>query len=77
MDQRKSYGYPNGWEVPSRNRQFSNQPGGLAEPEQVMVRDFEPEDPRSDHMRYAADLLREGPSVEDSMDYNESSQPDE
>jgi len=41
-----------------------------------MARDFDVDDPKSDHMRYAADLLREEPSIEEGMDYEQSSQPE-
>jgi hypothetical protein len=44
-------GYPDEWNVPSRNRQYSNQPGGLATPEQVMATEFTPESPQANHMR--------------------------
>lgn len=68
-------GFPNGWEVPSRNRWHSNQPGGLAQPEQPMVRDFTPEHPASDHMRSMADALRQPEPLEPEMDYDDSNQP--
>ena len=67
-------GYPNNFEVRTRNRWHSNQPGGLAQPEQTMVRDFTPEDPMSDHMRFVADELRK-PAQGFDMDYRESNQP--
>jgi hypothetical protein len=70
-------GYPNGWEVRTRNRQYSNQPGGLAQPEQPMVRDFTPNHPQSDHMRGMADALRAPEPMEPSMDYDDSNQPGE
>jgi len=70
-------GYPNGWLVPSRNRQYSNQPGGLAKPEQPMARDFSPEHPTSDHMRTMADALRTPEPLEPEMDYDDSNQPGE
>ncbi len=70
-------GYPNGWLVPSRNRQYSNQPGGLAKPVQEMVRDFTPSDPESDHMRATADALRAPEPLEPEMDYDDCNQPGE
>ncbi len=68
-------GYPDEWEVRQRNRQFSNQPGSLAEPEQAMVRDFEPSDPEASHMRGIANVLRAEAQGYD-MDYRVSNQPD-
>ena len=70
-------GYPDEYKVPTRNRQYSNQPGGLAEPEQVMAREFTPESPESNHMRMQADALRAEPSVEVEMSYETSNQPEE
>ena len=70
-------GYPDRYKVPTRNRQYSNQPGGLAKPEQVMAREFTPESPESSHMRMTADALREEPSIESSMDYESANQPQE
>ena len=69
-------GYPDGWNVPTRNRQYSNQPGGLAKPEQVMVREFTPESGQGEHMRMQAEALRAGPDIEVSMDYEISNQPE-
>ena len=68
-------GYPDQYKVPSRNRQYSNQPGSLSRPEQVMVRDFDPSDPISNHMRMTAEALRSEESIETEMDYTESNQP--
>jgi len=73
-DLRKAYGYPDEYQIPSRNRQYSNQPGHIAEPEQEMARDFSPEDPQSDHMRSVADELRKSAQGYD-MDYLEANQP--
>ena len=70
-------GYPDQYKVPTRNRQYSNQPGGLAKPEQVMIREFTPESPESSHMRMTADVLRAEPSVESDMNYSEANQPEE
>jgi hypothetical protein len=70
-------GYPDEYKVPTRNRQYSNQPGGIATPEQVMAREFTPESPVSNHMRMQADALRAEPSVEIEMDYESSNQPEE
>jgi len=67
-------GYPDNWEVPSRNRFTSNQPGGIAEPEQYMVHDFEPSAPEANHMRGIADELRKTAQGYD-MDYRISNQP--
>lgn len=69
-------GYPDEWEVRQRNRQHSNQPGGLAEPVQEMVREFTPSDPIANHMRGIADSLRQ-PSQGYDMDYHDSNQPQE
>ena len=69
-------GYPNEWEVRQRNRQYSNQPGALAEPVQEMVREFSPSDPIADHMRGIADTLRQ-PAQGYDMDYDDSNQPQE
>ena len=69
-------GYPDEWKVPTRNRQYSNQPGGLAKPEQVMATEFTPESPIADHMRMQADALRSEPSIEVEMDYSMSNQPE-
>lgn len=69
-------GFPNEWEVRQRNRQYSNQPGALAEPVQEMVREFSPTDPISDHMRGVADALRK-PAQGYDMDYHDSNQPQE
>jgi hypothetical protein len=71
-------GYPNSWEVKTRNRHYSNQPGGLAKPEQEMVRDFSTSSPKSSHMRMQADALRSetDPLIENAMNYEESNQPD-
>lgn len=71
---RKVPGYPHEWEVRQRNRQYSNQPGALAQPEQAMVRDFEPSDPVADHMRGIIDTLRQ-PAQGYDMDYRQSNQP--
>jgi hypothetical protein len=70
-------GYPDEWNVPSRNRQYSNQPGGLATPEQVMATEFTPESPQANHMRAIADVLRTPESTEVEMDYEMSNQPGE
>ena len=70
-------GYPKKWEVPTRNRQYSNQPGGLAKPEQVMATEFTPESPKANHMRAMADVLRAPEPLENEMDYAESNQPGE
>lgn len=70
-------GYPNGWSVPSRNRWHSNQPGGLAKPEQEMVRDFEFDSPESNHMRMTAEVMRTPDPVEVDMDYEESNVPED
>lgn len=51
-------GHPDEWSIAIRNRTHSNQPGGLGQPEQEMVRDFSPSDPIADHMRSIADGLR-------------------
>jgi len=67
-------GYPDSWEVPSRNRQYSNQPGGLYVPEQVMVREFTPEDPIADHMRNIANEMRSEPQGFET-DFGISNQP--
>lgn len=67
-------GYPEQWEVPSRNRQYSNQPGGLYQPEQVMAREFTPSDPIADHMRGIADTLRQEPQGFET-DFRISNQP--
>ena len=69
-------GYPDEWKVPSRNRQYSNQPGGLASPEQPMIREFTPESGQGDYMRMVADVIRSEPSVEADMDYEISNQPE-
>ena len=69
-------GYPQNWEVRTRNRQYSNQPGSLAKPEQEMVRDFSFDSPESTHMRGMAELLRTPDSVEAERDYTESNVPD-
>jgi hypothetical protein len=69
-------GYPDEWKVPTRNRQHSNQPGGIAVPEQPMARKFTPESPKSDHMRLVAEELRKKPEVEVEMDYEVSNQPE-
>lgn len=69
-------GYPDYWEVRTRNRQYSNQPGSLAKPEQTMVSDFTPHSPESNHMRMQADALRSEPSIEEEMNYEDSNQPD-
>ena len=68
-------GYPTEYKVPSRNRQYSNQPGGLADPEQVMATDFTPDSPESNHMRAIADALRTPEPVETEMNYGISNQP--
>ena len=70
-------GYPDEYKVPTRNRQYSNQPGGLATPVQVLAREFTPESPLSYLMRMQADALRAEPSVEVEMDYETSIQPEE
>ena len=69
-------GFPDYWEVRTRNRQYSNQPGGLAKPVQEMVREFSPSSPKSQHMRAIADVLRSEAPLENSMNYQESNQPD-
>ena len=69
-------GYPTEYSVPSRNRQYSNQPGGLAKPVQEMVREFTPSSPLSNPMRLMADALRAEEPLENSMNYTESNQPD-
>ena len=69
-------GFPQEHEVRERNRQYSNQPGGLAEPVQEMVREFSPSDPIADHMRGVADELRK-PAQGYDMDYDDSNQPQE
>lgn len=69
-------GYPDQYKVPSRNRQYSNQPGGLAKPEQEMASDFSPSHPRSQHMRRQADALRAEDPLENSMNYDECNQPE-
>ncbi len=69
-------GYPDQYKVSSRNRHHSNQPGGLAKPEQVQSSDFSPSDPKSTHMRLQADALRTEEPLENSMNYAESNQPE-
>ena len=68
-------GYPDEYKVPTRNRQYSNQPGGLAEPEQVMATEFTPSSPQAQHMRSQADALRASEPIEVEMDYEQSNQP--
>jgi hypothetical protein len=72
-------GFPNQWEVRTRNRHHSNQPGSLAKPEQEMMSEMSLSNPESTHMmRMQADALRsESDSViEDAMNYSDSNQPD-
>ena len=69
-------GYPDPYKVPTRNRQYSNQPGGLAKPEQVMVTEFTPSSPQASHMRAQADALRQPEPLEPQMDYDTSNQPE-
>lgn len=69
-------GFPDEWQIPSRNRQYSNQPGSFAKPEQVMATDFSPDSPESNHMRATADALRQEPDIEVDMDYEISNQPE-
>jgi hypothetical protein len=70
-------GFPDAYSVPTRNRHYSNQPGGLAKPEQVMVTEFTPSSPQADHMRSQADAMRATEPLESGMDYAESNQPGE
>ncbi len=70
-------GYPKHWQVRTRNRAYSNQPGSLAKPETEMARDFAPNDPKSEHMLMIVDELRREPSIEVAMDYELSNQPED
>ena len=72
-------GYPDRWEVRTRNRYQSNQPGSLAKPEQELMSDMSLSNPKSTHMmRMQADALRSetDPVIEHAMNYEESNQPD-
>ena len=69
-------GYPDEWNVPSRNRQYSNQPGGLMKPEQPMATEFRPQNPKSDHMARLAAEIRQYPDPEPDMNYEQANFPD-
>lgn len=67
-DLRRAYGHPDEWDVPSRNRPDSNQPGALMDPTPSLIGDY-----------VRAIRESEGPndyySPEPHMHYDQSNQP--
>ena len=67
-------GYPDIYNVPSRNRSGSNQPGSLSDPHSRYTFDSLP--PQNDKMSMMAAEIRQYPDPEPEMDYEQSNFPD-